>query len=116
MLCRHLFKTTPLFHQNIGVGKAKQRRCFKVGTSGLLESAWHSLVVRLARTPLPLGLDMLMEPEESAFVNPAVMMATEDVLRKKAETKHYSYTGVPANSQRYRFVALNEMGRMLVTR
>ena len=57
MLCRHLFKTTPLFHQNIGVGKAKQRRCFKVGTSGLLESAWHSLVVRLARTPLPLAPD-----------------------------------------------------------
>ena len=33
MLCRHQFKTTALFHQNIGVGKAKQRRCFKVGTS-----------------------------------------------------------------------------------
>ena len=57
MLCRHLFKTTPLFHQNIGVGKAKQRRCFKTSTSGLLESAWHSLVVRLARTPLPLAPD-----------------------------------------------------------
>ena len=46
-----------MFHQNIGVGKAKQRRCFKVGTSGRLESAWHSLVVRLARTPLPLAPD-----------------------------------------------------------
>ena len=28
--CRRQFKTTPLFHQNIGVGKAKQRRCFNV--------------------------------------------------------------------------------------
>ena len=62
------------------------------------------------------GKLLLMEPEESAFVNPAVMMATEEVLRKKAAAKHYSYTGVPVNSQRYRFVALNEMGRMLVTR
>ena len=33
MLCRRLFKTTPLFHQNISVGKAKQRRCFKSSTS-----------------------------------------------------------------------------------
>jgi len=31
MLCRRLFKTTPLFHQNIGVGMTKQRRCFKNG-------------------------------------------------------------------------------------
>lgn len=62
------------------------------------------------------GKLLLMEPEESAFVNPAVMMATEEVLRKKAEAKHYSYIGVPVNSQRYRFVALNEMGRMLVAR
>ena len=35
---------------------------------------------------------------------------------KKAEAKHYSYIGVPVNSQRYRFVALNEMGWILVTR
>jgi len=33
MPCRSLFKTTPLFHQNIGVGKAKQRCCFKASTS-----------------------------------------------------------------------------------
>ena len=62
------------------------------------------------------GRLLLMEPEEGAFVNPAVMMATEDVLKKKAEVKHYSYTGSSVNSQRYRFVALNEMGRILVTR
>ena len=62
------------------------------------------------------GRLLLMEPEEGTFVNPAVMMATEDVLKKKAEAKHYSYIGVPVKSQRYRFVALNEMGRILVTR
>lgn len=32
MLCRRLFKTTPLFRQNIGVGNAKLRRCFKTST------------------------------------------------------------------------------------
>ena len=62
------------------------------------------------------GRLLLMEPDERAFVNPAVMMATEEVLRKKAEAKHYCYTCVPVESQRYRFVALNEMGRMLVSR
>ena len=62
------------------------------------------------------GRLLLMEPDDRAFVNPVVMMATEEVLRKKAEAKHYCYTRVPVESQRYRFVALNEMGRMLVSR
>ena len=35
---------------------------------------------------------------------------------KKVETRHYGYTGSSVNLQRYRFVALNEMGRILVTR
>ncbi|MCR5533840.1 MAG: hypothetical protein K6F47_01505 [Bacteroidaceae bacterium] len=59
------------------------------------------------------GKLLLMEPTESAFVNPLVMKATEDTLQRKAEAKHYSYTPVPVESQRYRFVALNEMGRMI---
>ena len=59
---------------------------------------------------------ILMEPEESAIVNPVVMKATEDFLRRKAETKHYSYRPIPVTSQRYRFVALNEIGRLLVGR
>ena len=54
-----------------------------------------------------------MEPKESAFVNPMVMNATEDTLRRKAEAKHFSYTSVPVESKRYRFVALNEMGRII---
>lgn len=62
------------------------------------------------------GRLLLMEPDESAFVNPAVMIATEEVLRKKAEAKHYYYTRITTDSYRYRFVALNEIGRMLVER
>ena len=48
--CRRLFKTTPLFRQNIGVGNAKQRRCFKTSTSG-------ALGVRLPLSGSPLGSD-----------------------------------------------------------
>ena len=62
------------------------------------------------------GKLLMMEPDESAFVNPVVMKATEDALRRKAEAKHYYYSPIPVTSQRYRFVALNEIGRMLVER
>ena len=59
------------------------------------------------------GKLLLIEPDESAFVNPVVKMAVEGTLRQKAESKHYQYTDIPVESQRYRFVALNEMGRVL---
>ena len=62
------------------------------------------------------GQLLLLEPDEDAFLNPIVRAATETILRKKAEEKHYSYTDVPMHSQRYRFVALNEIGRMIVSR
>lgn len=62
------------------------------------------------------GRLLLMEPYQSTFVNSVVMMAAEETLRKKAEAKHYCYTNIPADSQRYRFVALNEIGRLLVIR
>ena len=62
------------------------------------------------------GKLLLMEPFESAFLHPTVRMATEETLRRKAEAKHFIYTPVPVDSQRYRFVALNEIGRMLVER
>jgi len=62
------------------------------------------------------GKLLLMEPEESAFVNPVVMKATEETLRRKAEAKHYCYSPISVTSLRYRFVALNEMGRLLVNR
>ena len=57
-----------------------------------------------------------MEPDKGVFSNPIVQKATEEVLRKKAEAKHLIYRNIPIESQRYRFVALNEIGRMLVER
>ena len=62
------------------------------------------------------GQLLLMEPERSTYVNPVVMKATEEALRRKAEAKHFSYRPIPVESQRYRFVALNEIGRLLVER
>ena len=62
------------------------------------------------------GQLLLMEPDGGAFVNVAIMSATYETLRRKAEAKHYSYVRVPVDSQRYRFVALNEMGRLLADR
>ena len=62
------------------------------------------------------GKLLLMEPDGSAFVNPVVMKATEETLRRKAEAKHYSYSLISVESLRYRFVALNEIGRLLVER
>ena len=62
------------------------------------------------------GKILMMEPDGSAFLNPVVMKATEEALRRKAEAKHYSYREIPVESQRYRFVALNEIGRLLVER
>ena len=49
-------------------------------------------------------------------MKPVVMKATEEALQRKAEAKHYSYSKIPVESQRYRFVALNEIGRRLVER
>ena len=62
------------------------------------------------------GKLLLMEPDGSAFVNQVVMKATEEILRRKAEAKHYSYRSIPVDSLRYHFVALNEIGRLLVER
>lgn len=60
------------------------------------------------------GQLLLLEPDEKTFADPLVRAAAEEALRKKAETKHLCYTGLPVDSQRYRFMALNEMGRMMV--
>lgn len=60
------------------------------------------------------GRLLLMEPDGSAFVNEAIMTATHETLRRKAEVKHYCYIPVSVESQRYRFVALNEIGLLLV--
>ena len=56
---------------------------------------------------------LLLEPKESAYEAPAIVTAVEEALRRKAEAKHYAYTAVPHISKRYRFVALNEIARLL---
>ena len=63
-----------------------------------------------------MGRLLLLEPSEQSYTNPAIRLATEETLRRKAEAKHFKYTSVPETSQRYRFVALNEMGHLLVSR
>ena len=62
------------------------------------------------------GQLLLLEPTEQAFLDASIRKAVEETLRRKAEARHYCYTDIPVESQRYRFVALNEMGRMLVER
>lgn len=62
------------------------------------------------------GRLLLLEPKESAYEAPLIVKAAEDVLRRKAEAKHYSYAPIPHHSNRFRFVALNEIGRLLVGR
>ena len=61
------------------------------------------------------GRLLLLEPKENAYENPTIINMVEDALRKKAEARHYTYTTLPHDSKRYRFVALNEIGRLLVT-
>ena len=62
------------------------------------------------------GQLLLLEPTEQAFCSPVIRSATEETLHRKAESKYYAFTSIPATSQRYRFVALNEIGRRLATR
>lgn len=62
------------------------------------------------------GQLLLLEPHESAFADSEIRKATEEALRQKAEMKHLSFSSIPIDSLRYRFVALNEMGRMIVER
>ena len=62
------------------------------------------------------GQLLLLEPFEQTFLDASIRQATEQVLCSKAEAKHYSYTGISVESQRYRFVALNEIGRRIVER
>ena len=59
------------------------------------------------------GQLLLLEPTEQAFLDAGIQAAVEETLRRKAEERHYTYTPIPMTSQRYRFVALNEMAKRL---
>ena len=60
------------------------------------------------------GKLLLLEPTEQAFSSLFIQQAVEETLRLKARAKHFEYTPVATDSLRYRFAALNEMGRRLV--
>ena len=59
------------------------------------------------------GQLLLLEPTEQTFLDAGIQAAVEETLRHKAEARHYSYTPVSVTSQRYRFVALNEMAKRI---
>ena len=59
------------------------------------------------------GQLLLLEPVEQAFLDADIQVAVEETLRRKAEARHFTYTSIPVTSQRYRFVALNEMAKRL---
>jgi hypothetical protein len=60
------------------------------------------------------GRLLLLEPSEPTLHSPSVSEATNLTLRAKAEARHSNSYDIPTSSQRYRFVALNEIGRRLV--
>ena len=60
------------------------------------------------------GQLLLLEPTEQSFLDTGIQAAVEETLRCKAEVRHYTYSPIPVTSQRFRFVALNEMARRLV--
>ena len=59
------------------------------------------------------GQLLLLEPTEQAFLDVSIQKAVEEALRRKADERHYSYSPIPVTSQRYRFMALNEMAKRL---
>lgn len=59
------------------------------------------------------GRLLLLEPTEQSFLDAGIRAAVEETLRRKADARHYSYAKIPVTSQRYRFVALNEMAKRL---
>jgi len=59
------------------------------------------------------GQLLLLEPTEQTFLNEDIQSAVEGTLRRKAAERHYDYEQIPIKSQRYRFVALNEIAKRL---
>ncbi len=59
------------------------------------------------------GRLLLLEPTEEAFLDVSIQKAVEETLVRKSEERKYRYQPIPVTSQRYRFVALNEMAKRL---
>ena len=60
------------------------------------------------------GQLLLLEPTMQTMTSPLISTAAEKTLRQKAEEKHIAYRPVSASTQRYRFVALNEIGKFII--
>jgi hypothetical protein len=59
------------------------------------------------------GQLLLLEPTEQAYLDAGIQAAVEETMRRKAEARHYTYTPIPVTTQRYRFVALNQMAKRM---
>ena len=59
------------------------------------------------------GRLLLLEPLEQTLTAPAVNEATNNALRAKAAARHDDYSDLSTATQRYRFMALNQIGRLL---
>ena len=57
---------------------------------------------------------LLLEPTTQTITSQMISTAAEKTLRQKAEEKHIAYQPVSASTQRYRFVALNEIGKFII--
>ena len=59
------------------------------------------------------GQLLLLEPAEQTFLEGDIQAAVQETFLHKAASRHYCYTTLSSTSQRYRFVALNEIARRL---
>lgn len=60
------------------------------------------------------GRLLLLEPTAETLALPRVIEMVDETLRKKAEKKHLSYMTIPHDSKRWRFVANNVIGQLLI--
>ncbi len=60
------------------------------------------------------GRLLLLEAYGETYRDARVVVATENTLRRKAEAKHMTYSPLPMDSRRWRFVAGNEMVRLMI--
>ena len=59
------------------------------------------------------GQLLLLEPTAQTFLDAGIQSAVEETLRRKAEARHCCYAPIPVTTLRYRFVALNEIAKLL---
>ena len=60
------------------------------------------------------GQLLLLEPTIQTMTSPLISAAAEKTLRQKAAEKHIAYRLLSSSTQRYRFVALNEIGKFII--